>query len=56
MVRAFALGAKDRRIDPSWDGPIELFLVPDVLESFRFFPLGKMIGIVRSRTSFILSS
>ena len=25
-VRAFAHGAMDRRIDPSWDGPIELFL------------------------------
>ena len=25
MVRAFAHG---RRIDPSWGGPIELFLVP----------------------------
>ena len=28
MVRAFAHGATDRRIDPSWGGPIELFLVP----------------------------
>ena len=28
MVRAFAHGAMGRRIDPSWDGPIELFLVP----------------------------
>ena len=28
MVRAFAQGAMGRRIDPSWDGPIELFLVP----------------------------
>ena len=27
MVRAFAHGAMGRRIDPSWDGPIELFLV-----------------------------
>ena len=26
--RAFAHGAMGRRIDPSWDGPIELFLVP----------------------------
>ena len=29
VVRAFAHGAMDRRIDPSWGGPIELFLVPD---------------------------
>ena len=29
MVRAFANGAMDRRIDPSWGGPIKLFLVPD---------------------------
>ena len=27
MVRAFAQGAMGRRIDPSWGGPIELFLV-----------------------------
>ena len=28
MLRAFAHGAMGRRIDPSWGGPIELFLVP----------------------------
>ena len=28
MVRAFAHGAMGRRVDPSWGGPIELFLVP----------------------------
>ena len=28
MVRAFAHGAMGCQIDPSWDGPIELFLVP----------------------------
>ena len=28
MVRAFAHGAMGRRIDPSWGGPIELFIVP----------------------------
>ena len=28
MVRAFPHGAMGRRIDPSWGGPIELFLVP----------------------------
>ena len=28
MVRAFAHGAMGRRIDPSWGGPIGLFLVP----------------------------
>ena len=26
--RVFAHGAVGRRIDPSWGGPIELFLVP----------------------------
>ena len=26
MVRAFAHGAMGRRIDPSWSGPIELFI------------------------------
>ena len=29
VVRAFAHGAMSRRIDPSWSGPIELFLVPE---------------------------
>ena len=28
MVIVFAHGAIGRRIDPSWGGPIELFLVP----------------------------
>ena len=28
VVRAFAHGAIGCRIDPSWSGPIELFLVP----------------------------
>ena len=28
VVKAFAHGAMGRRVDPSWDGPIELFLVP----------------------------
>ena len=28
VVRAFAHVAMGRRIDPSWGGPIELFLVP----------------------------
>ena len=28
VVRAFAHGAMGRRIDPSWGGPTELFLVP----------------------------
>ena len=28
VVRAFTHDAMGRRIDPSWGGPIELFLVP----------------------------
>ena len=28
VVRAFAHGVLGHRIDPSWGGPIELFLVP----------------------------
>ena len=28
MLRAFTHGAMGYRIDPSWGGPIELFLVP----------------------------
>ena len=30
VVRAFAHGAMGRRIDRSWGGPIELFLVPAI--------------------------
>ena len=30
VVRAFAHGAMGRRIDPSWGGPTELFLVPPI--------------------------
>ena len=29
VVREFAHGAMGGRIDPSWGGPIELFLIPD---------------------------
>ena len=39
MVRAFVHGAMGRRIDPSWGGPIELFLVPAhslVIETVRY--------------------
>ena len=28
VVRAFTHGAMGRQIDPSWSGPIELFLLP----------------------------
>ena len=28
MVKAFAHGPMGCRMDPSWDGPIELFLLP----------------------------
>ena len=28
VVRVFAHGAMGHRIDPSWGGPIELFLIP----------------------------
>ena len=28
VVRAFAHGAMGRRVNPSWGGPVELFLVP----------------------------
>ena len=34
MVRAFAHGAMGRRIDPSWGGSIELFLVRPVLHDW----------------------
>ena len=34
MVRVFAHGAMGRRIDPSWGGPIELFLIQPVLHDW----------------------
>ena len=34
VVRAFAHGVMGRRIDPSWGGPIELFLVQSVLHDW----------------------
>ena len=34
MVRAFAHDAMGRRIDPSWGGPIELFLVHPVIHDW----------------------
>ena len=42
MVRAFAYGAMGRRIDPSWGGPIELFLVP---ASGMYYPVYGMVHI-----------
>ena len=36
VVRAFAHGAMGRRIDPSWGGHIELFLIPAVLCAILF--------------------
>ena len=44
MVKAFAHGAMGRRIDPSWGGPIELFLVPASAPRF-----------VQQRPSYVLS-
>ena len=49
MVRAFAHGAMGRRIDPSWGGPIELFLVPSgarcssVVRAFAHGAMGRRI-------------
>ena len=34
LTRAFAHGAMGRRMDPSWGGPIELFLVQPVLHDW----------------------
>ena len=46
VVRAFTHGVMSRRIDPSWGGPIEIFLVPasaprlvDPLSYFSFQPV-----------------
>ena len=51
MVRAFAHGAMGHRIDPSWGGPIELFLVPTVLHDWcnkgrgMYYPVCGMMHI-----------
>ena len=37
MIRAFAHGAMGRQIDPSWGGPIELFLVPACAPRLRLW-------------------
>ena len=49
MVRAVTHGAMGRRIDPSWGGPIELFLVPSgarcssVVRTFAHGTMGRRI-------------
>ena len=49
MVRTFARGTMGRRIDPSWAGPIELFLVPvgvrcsSVVRAFARGAMGRRI-------------
>ena len=47
VVRAFAHGAMGRRIDPSWGGPIELFLVPatGVMGCGMCYPVCGMVHI-----------
>ena len=42
MVRAFAHGVMGHRIDPSWGGPIELFLIPG---RGMFYPVCGMVHI-----------
>ena len=43
MVRAFTHGAMGRWIDPSWAGPIELFLVPAMVRAFAHGAMGRRI-------------
>ena len=45
MVRAFAHGAMGRRINPSWGGPIELFLVPASAPRHLCYPVCGMVHI-----------
>ena len=51
MVRAFAHGAMGCRIDPSWGGPIELFLIPAQLHDWcnkdrgMCYPVSGMVHI-----------
>ena len=47
MVRAFTYDAMGRRIDPSWGGPIELFLVPASAP--------RLIGVTKAVVCAILS-
>ena len=54
MVRAFAHGAMGRRIDPSWGGPIELFLVqasaPRLVKQWPWYVLSCLWGGAYKRT------
>ena len=45
MVRAFAHDAMGCRIDPSWGGPIELFLVPSNKGCGMCYPVCGMVHI-----------
>ena len=44
VVRLFGHGAMGRRIDPSWGGPIELFLVPATARGM-YYPVCGMVHI-----------
>ena len=46
MIREFTHGAMGRQIDPSWGGPIELFLVPGQCST---------TGVTKARVCVILS-
>ena len=45
MVSAFAHGTMGRRINPSWGGPIELFLVPVSAPRLVYYPVCGMMHI-----------
>ena len=50
-VRAFAYGAMGRRMDPTWSGPIEIFLVPAIFHDWcnkgcgMCYPVSGMVHI-----------
>ena len=52
VVRAFAHGAMVRRINPSWGGPIELFLVP---ASAGMFIFNNDVSVINIHPWYVLS-
>ena len=54
MVRAFAHGAMGRRIDPSWGGPIELFLVPASAPRLRNWYVLYVCGMMHIKEPLLL--
>ena len=62
VVRAFAHGAMVRRIDPSWGGTIELFVVPASAPRLVYkgrgmcYPICGMVHIKEPRVAYVAAA